>query len=178
MRLSTLTLLPICLLVAGLFWVLPSYAQPTTQTFCSTDVPKRIPPVDTSGFTESDLDVSTCGVIRNVDVQLFITHTFDGDLQPVDLTSPDGTTLDLWSSVGGANDNFGTSCGLGNQNPDFILSDFALVPIPPFPGVPGTFLPQNPLFTFIGENSVVIEIAQSRASGVAVHLYARFLTGD
>jgi len=118
-------------------------------TFCSTDVPVNFPPAGSS-----DLIIGFGPTITDVKVRLFITHTFDGDVE-VDLDSPDGSNSFLINNVGGSNNNFGTSCGDQIATfPNFVLMDGA-PPIPSNPGVAGTFSPTpGNLATFNGESSI------------------------
>lgn len=43
--------------------------------------------------------------VRDVNVSISITHTWDSDLT-VSLSGPDGTVVGLWAGVGGSSDNF------------------------------------------------------------------------
>jgi hypothetical protein len=76
--------------------------------FNSTDVPKAIPDLST---VDSLLTVSgVTAAVARVTVTLYLTHTYDSDLN-ISLIGPDSTTV-LLSSANGANgDNYGTSCG-------------------------------------------------------------------
>jgi subtilisin-like proprotein convertase family protein len=58
-----------------------------------------------SGLTSNQLNASL-GVVQ---VCLKITHTYDSDLN-VFLIAPDGTTINLFSGIGGGNDNFTNTC--------------------------------------------------------------------
>lgn len=66
----------------------------------------------------------------------------------------DGETI-VFTTVGGSNNNFGTSCGDQITTfPNFVLMDGA-PPIPANPGVAGTFSPTpGNLATFNGESSI------------------------
>jgi len=139
----------VCLTVFTLFafcvYALPGYAQ----TFCSTDVPLRIPPSGSEGTTFSTLDVPLRKPVLNVVVKLYINHTFQGDLETT-LISPLNTEVLLFADVDGTNDNFGTSCGDNDMNPNFVLDDDAATPvgdIDMFDPV-GSFIPEEPLSTF------------------------------
>ena len=123
-------------------------AQEITETYCSTDVPIVIP---VAGFADdSVLNISDQGEIINVIVKLQIDHTFRDDLDVI-LFSPDMTTIELLSDVGGSGDNFGDEC---SPMPNFVLDDSAAFPVTDFSsGDPpaGTYRPEEPLSTFNGE---------------------------
>jgi subtilisin-like proprotein convertase family protein len=87
----------------------------TVTSFASTDVPKAIPD---NGTTTSTLTVPVAMTITDVNVRLDITHTFDADLD-VFLQSPLGTSLELFTDVGGSFDDFTTT----------LFDDQALTPI-------------------------------------------------
>jgi Ca2+-binding EF-hand superfamily protein len=80
----------------------------------------------------SEIEVSDDYLIRDLDVQLSITHTHTSYLDAY-LTGPDGQRVELFTEVGGSDDHFDQT----------ILSDQARYPItkakPPFKG---TFLPE------------------------------------
>lgn len=68
----------------------------------SSDVPIDI----TSNNTiTSEIVITDEGFVRDVDVLLDITHTFDADLD-VFLIAPDGTRVELFTDVGGGGDDF------------------------------------------------------------------------
>lgn len=92
------------------------------NTFCSTDVPKSIPDANT---TTSTLAINNDLVIGDVNVRLFITHSFDADLD-VFLTSPNGTTVELFTDVGSSGDNFGSNC---SPVPNCVIDDQAATSI-------------------------------------------------
>lgn len=58
-----------------------------------------------SGLASNQLNASL-GIVQ---VCLKITHTYDSDLN-VFLIAPDGTTINLFSGIGGGNDNFTNTC--------------------------------------------------------------------
>jgi subtilisin-like proprotein convertase family protein/C1A family cysteine protease/putative hemolysin len=119
-----------------------------TANFChegctchpSTDTPKAIPDVAT---INSSINVPDDFNIDDVNVTLNITHTYDGDLS-VYLISPQGTRVELFTSVGGAGDNFANT----------VLDDNCATPITggaaPFTGC---YQPEGSLSDFDGENS-------------------------
>ena len=80
------------------------------DTYCSPNTPEAIPD---EGSITNDLPILFGPTITDVEVRLFITHTFDSDLV-ADLDSPAGTNVTLFTNVGGSNDDFGTSCGIGS----------------------------------------------------------------
>ncbi|HJQ27060.1 MAG TPA: C25 family cysteine peptidase [Blastocatellia bacterium] len=85
---------------------------------CSADAPKPIPDEDT---VTSTLTVGSNITIADVNVRLFITHTFESDLV-VTLTSPAGTSVVLFDGVGGGGENFGSTC---SPSPDCVIDDEA-----------------------------------------------------
>ena len=101
----------------------------------STDVPVSI--LDqTSVF--STIEITDGGTIADLDVSLDITHTWDADLN-LFLTSPAGTTVELFTDVGGSGDNFtgtiiddeaetlitaGSAPFTGRFSPEGFLGDF------------------------------------------------------
>ncbi|HWP40394.1 MAG TPA: proprotein convertase P-domain-containing protein, partial [Tepidisphaeraceae bacterium] len=75
------------------------------SSLSSTDTPRNI--LD-GGTTVSSLSVSgLVGSITDLNVRLYITHTWDADLE-VSLIGPDGTRVTLFAAVGGSGDNFGS----------------------------------------------------------------------
>ncbi|MBA7611536.1 hypothetical protein ES703_18762 [subsurface metagenome] len=70
--------------------------------YCSTDVPKEIPDLET---ITSTLVIGDKGSIIDLDVELDIGHLWDEDLD-VFLIAPDGTRVELFTDVGGYGDNF------------------------------------------------------------------------
>ncbi len=112
------------------------------QTYTSTDVPVSIavPVVDT---VYSTLNVPNSISIADVDVsELKGDHTWVGDLW-ITLTSPQGTPVQLFRSICGNQDDF-----------DLKFDDSAApgaIPCPPTTG--GTYLPDDPLSAFNGQNA-------------------------
>ncbi|HJZ05596.1 MAG TPA: proprotein convertase P-domain-containing protein [Patescibacteria group bacterium] len=120
------------------------------DTYCSPNTPEAIPD---EGSITNDLPILFGPTITDVEVRLFITHTFDSDLV-ADLDSPGGTNVTLFTNVGGSNDDFGTSCGdQVTTFPNFVLLDGAPA-IPADPGVAGTFAPEGNLDDFLFESSI------------------------
>jgi subtilisin-like proprotein convertase family protein len=94
------------------------------RKYCSINVPKMIPD---PGTVESTIIIDDSGTIRDLNVQVDITHSWDADLD-VYLIAPDGTRVELFTDVGASGENFSNT----------ILDDEATVPItdgsPPFIG--------------------------------------------
>lgn len=67
--------------------------------------PERIPPQGTQGTLSKSLTVSDARAIRDVNVRLTLSHTFDGDLR-ISLISPQGTTIILSDKRGGDGNDF------------------------------------------------------------------------
>jgi len=110
------------------------------RRYDSNDVPKDIPD---PGTVYSSLTVPDSFVIKDVNVVLDITHTYDTDLS-VYLVAPDGTQVELFTDVGGGGDNFEST----------ILDDEAARPIiqghAPFTG---SYQPKGKLSDFDGRNA-------------------------
>ncbi|MFZ9739803.1 MAG: hypothetical protein ACO3EZ_17555, partial [Prochlorotrichaceae cyanobacterium] len=88
---------------------------PTDPIVIDVDAGGPIPAVGTSGPANFTFSVPVgVGVISDLDVRFSATHTWDSDLD-VSLISPLGSSLELFSGVGGSGDNFR----------DTILSDEA-----------------------------------------------------
>lgn len=106
-------------------------------------------PSCTPAITESLIDLTGAVLpsISKVSVTLSLDHTFDGDLI-VNLVSPQGTVVRVFTNIGGAGDNFGYSTYRRT-----MLDDEATTPIgsagPPFFGM---FLPENALSNVNGED--------------------------
>lgn len=116
---------------------LAACAQGAT-TYHSTDVPKTIADLAT---VTSTLTVPGSGaMIADVNVQLRITHSYDGDLD-VYLVGPNGTTVELFTDVGGSGDNF-TDTILDDQAATSIAAGIA-----PFAG---SYRPEGLLSAFNG----------------------------
>ncbi|MBD3559009.1 proprotein convertase P-domain-containing protein, partial [Planktothrix sp. FACHB-1355] len=111
-----------------------------TTDISSSDVPTPIPDLSTS---TSELEVSSLGTIEDLNVTLDLTHTYDADLV-VSLISPSGTSVELFSNVGGFEDNF-TNTTLDDEAETAITAGTA-----PFIG---TFKPEGSLAAFDGEDA-------------------------
>ncbi|HUL11091.1 MAG TPA: proprotein convertase P-domain-containing protein [Methylococcaceae bacterium] len=95
--------------------------------------------------------------IINADLEMFVTHTYDSDVEAT-LISPHGTQVPLFNGIGGSGDNFGSSCGPGNINPNFYIRDDGdyLTDTNSFPpqSYYGTlYRPQSPLSALKDENA-------------------------
>ncbi len=98
-------------------------------------------PINDLQTTSSVQFVNTAAIVRSVQVQLRIVHSFDGDLIG-DLVAPDGTRVNLFNRVGGSGDDFfGTY--FNDSAPVAIKSGTS-----PFNG---SFRPQQPLNAFVGK---------------------------
>ena len=86
-----------------------------SRTFHSTDVNKPIADV---ARTVSVLNVGRASIIRDINVEFNIQHTFDSDLR-ITLIAPDGTQVLLVNQRGGSGDNF-TNTGLDDASPQTI----------------------------------------------------------
>jgi subtilisin-like proprotein convertase family protein len=105
------------------------------QTFCSTTTPRVIP--DMSVIYDT-IAVGVEGGIKDVDVQLDITHTRVKTLN-ISLSGPDGTSIDLSSGNGGSGSNFSGTV-FDDEAPVSIIAG-----IPPYTG---RFRPEQPLSAF------------------------------
>ncbi len=119
-----------------------SNATATVYTYPSSDVPKRIPPSGNIGTTYSNLTVPDSIIIEDVDVKLYITHTWDSDLDVYLIHG--GVTVELFTDVGGSGNDFRDTV-LDDEAPISILSGF-----PPFTGRYG---PEGRLSDFDGMNA-------------------------
>ncbi|MBI3951398.1 MAG: S8 family serine peptidase [Acidobacteria bacterium] len=110
----------------------------TIRTYGASDVPKPVPDVST---IRSTLFVPDRLRVLDLDIQLTIKHTFDGDLSAF-LISPSGTRVRLFSQVGARGRDFTNT----------TFDDEASTPIragtPPFTG---RFRPEGELGNFDGE---------------------------
>jgi gliding motility-associated-like protein len=108
----------------------------------SGDISLPIPDANAQGVN-SNLIFSGAFEITDVNVTVNITHTFTGDLTLI-LTGPSGTSVILSAENGGGGDNFTNT----------VFDDDAEDPISEA-GAPftGSFIPDEALSAFIGENS-------------------------
>jgi len=63
-------------------------------------------PLTVSGLSPNSIDTSTFGLEQ---ICLDITHSYVGDIS-IDLIAPDGTTVNLFSNIGGNGQNFQNTC--------------------------------------------------------------------
>lgn len=94
--------------------------------------------------------------ITDLDINLTITHTWVGDLK-VTIESPAGTTALIVDRPGGT----GTGVGCSGDNILATLDDEAATPVEnqcagSVPTINGSFIPNNPLSIFDGENTMGI----------------------
>ncbi len=112
--------------------------------YTALDTPITI--VDNNTVT-STVEVTDIGSIFDVNVSLDITHTWDSDLD-VFLIGPDGTTVELFTDVGGSGDNFtGTVLDTESGNPIGGLGTADA----PFTGI---FSPEGDLSVFDGTDAI------------------------
>ncbi len=116
--------------------------------------PVAIPDGDLAGV---DLPISVSGLsgtLADVTVALYISHTWDSDLD-ISLIGPDGTKVALASGRGGSGDKFGADCPAGSN--DTIFDDTAANSIAtgtaPFTG---SFRPEQPLSAFYGKAGAAV----------------------
>ena len=94
------------------------------QTYSSVGEPIRVPGEGTFGPSQlSIIHVPDGGSIQDINVILNLTHTWMSDLV-VTLTSPDGTTITLFSSIGGSDDPNGGDIVLDDEASQNIGSAF------------------------------------------------------
>jgi len=122
-------------------------------TFTATDGARAIPDDDpTSQSAVSQIAVPTGGRIDHLQVVLNLTHTFAGDLV-ARLTSPAGTTIDLFERPGIPYGNSGMAWSA--QDP-VTFDDAATASIQDLGNgsgtVSGSFVPDEPLAAFAGED--------------------------
>jgi subtilisin-like proprotein convertase family protein/subtilisin family serine protease len=84
-------------------WTLAIDGQQETAVEEEESPGTAIPDNDATGV-ESALNITQAGKVREIDVEVDITHTYIGDLI-VTLTSPAGTSVPLHSRTGGSADN-------------------------------------------------------------------------
>jgi subtilisin-like proprotein convertase family protein len=120
--------------------ILEARALPAQVVFASTDVPKTI--ADLATIT-STITIANSFLVADVNVRLDINHTYDRDLD-VFLLGPDGTTVELFTDVGGGGDNFRHTF-VDDEASTAITSGSA-----PFRGA---FRPEGSLTLFDGKNA-------------------------
>lgn len=90
--------------------------------FDAVDTPA---PITDFGTTTSVIPIAIAGTVADLDLQLDITHTYDGDLSAT-LTSPTGLQITLFNRIGGSGNNFTqtyfddeASTSIGSGSPPF-----------------------------------------------------------
>ncbi|MEX0585615.1 MAG: proprotein convertase P-domain-containing protein, partial [Pirellulales bacterium] len=86
--------------------VFVAFGEVDTGDFTFNGAAAAIPDNTPAGLTQSIFVPSTAGVIRDLDIDLFIAHTANEQLSVSLLHVPSNTTLTLFTKVGGANDGF------------------------------------------------------------------------
>ncbi|WP_460167820.1 C25 family cysteine peptidase [Thermostilla marina] len=116
------------------------YRDQGTTVFESRDTPQSIPD---PGTLYSTIDVTGVGTVRDLNVRLYVSHTYLSDLT-VSLIGPDGTRVQLFSGIGGSGDNLINT----------VLDDQAEISInlgsAPFTG---SFRPEEALAAFNGKSA-------------------------
>jgi subtilisin-like proprotein convertase family protein len=102
-------------------------------------------PIVVSGFA---------GVIGDVDVSFYLTHTFDADLD-IFLIGPDGTTVELSTDNGSSGDNYGSACSPDASRTTLDDSAATAITAGTAPFV-GTFRPEGMLSAFNGKTGVAV----------------------
>ncbi len=105
--------------------------------------PNLLLPIPDGSTINSSLTVADTGSLAHIQVWVAISHTWDADLD-VYLISPQGTTIELFTDVGGQEDDFAHTI-LDSRAPQSILSATA-----PFTG---TWRPEGDLTALVGENT-------------------------
>jgi subtilisin-like proprotein convertase family protein len=104
----------------------------------ASDVPKSI--TDFSTVSSSVTVSGFIGLIKDLNVNLSISHTYDGDLR-IYLVAPNGRRIELARNLGGGGDNF------ANTTFDDEAGAAITSGAPPYSGF---FRPQSPLFAVDG----------------------------
>lgn len=120
------------------------YDVPTKTTTASTGANPSLFIPDFATVKSTAILLGTPGAIKDVNITLNITHTWDGDLAAA-LVAPDGTRVQLFNGVGFLDDNF-INTTFDDQAAISINKGTA-----PFSG---KFRPQQPLATFNGLSAV------------------------
>lgn len=90
------------------------------KTIYVEDTPGIIIPDNSSGGIERTLHVSENGQLKNIEVEIDITHSFIGDLS-VELVSPDNTRVLLHNRTGGDADNIIKTYTMTNTSNLYVL---------------------------------------------------------
>lgn len=125
---------------------LPSGILGPPYTF-NNNMALPIPDANPIGVDSPIVVTNVVGNINKVTVSLYLTHTFDSDLE-LDLIGPDNTRVVLSQFNGGAGHDYGASCGIPGAQCTFDDNGTLAIGAanPPFVG---TFIPQQPLSAFI-----------------------------
>lgn len=116
-----------------------AHAQLLDTIFVSTDVPVQIPD-GPDGIAPSLLPITMNGIVRDVNITVTITHTFDQDLR-LYLEAPSEDVVRLAFQCGGSGDNYINTCFDDSAEIEICDGD------PPFTGC---FIPDQPLSEFNG----------------------------
>ncbi|MCP8308335.1 MAG: proprotein convertase P-domain-containing protein [archaeon] len=134
-----LTILTLSLiLILSTVTIIPTSKSQVTRVYESTDVPRNIYDLET---IESIIYVQDKGTIEDINVKIWIYHSFDRNLD-VYLISPSGTEITLFTDVGGNENNF-VNTTLDDEASISITSGFA-----PFNGA---YRPEENLSKLDGE---------------------------
>lgn len=134
-----------------------TYSFTTADILCSaiasTDIPVTIPQ-NGSPVVSSTINIQTTGKIDDVNVNnIDISHTWISDIR-IELTSPEGTTIELMNNVFGGDceeDNAAISFDDQSINPYAMLDGMCNASNP---ALEGTFQPSAPLTTFADEEAM------------------------
>lgn len=111
-----------------------------TYIIHAPEVPQAL---DDYAFVKNELIIEQTGIIRDINVTIDITHSFNGDVN-VWLIAPDGTQVALVKDIGGNSDNF-TNTVFDDSAATSITS--ATPAMAPFTG---SWRPMEPLSVFNG----------------------------
>ncbi|WP_432200846.1 proprotein convertase P-domain-containing protein [Erythrobacter sp. W53] len=139
--------------VAALFWGPAAYAQVTTSYISTVDAPIDGTTTCTAPLTRT-FNVTDNFTISDVDIGVFIRHTYRGDLR-MQLRSPAGTAVLIVNGSGAVSgDNFNVLLDDANTqvvNTDGNTTLHSATNPPPWDN---DFAPNNALSAFNGENSL------------------------
>ena len=108
-------------------------------------------PIPDNNTVESSLIVSgLTGLIGNISVSVYLTHTFDSDLT-ISLVGPDATTVTLAAHRGSSGDNYGSACTPVTSRTTFDDSVANSITAGTAPFV-GSYRPEQPLASFNGKS--------------------------
>lgn len=110
-----------------------------------------LPDATTTGPTTTDIPIAVSGFTGNigkVTLSVYLTHTYDGDLD-ISLIAPNGTEVALSNNNGGDGEDFGTSCTPESNRTRFddTAATFIEDGTPPYVGM---FRPEGSLSDFNG----------------------------